>query len=400
MKTSRFLDRVQPSATLAISNKAATLKAEGRDVIGFGAGEPDFNTPDPIIETAKRALDKGRTKYAPVSGTNELRQAIATWYNARYHTQVAAENVIVSVGGKHSLYNVARALLDPGDKVLIPAPYWVSYPAQVELCGADPVFLETREEDGFVVTPETLDRALTEHAPRYVIFNSPSNPTGMAIGRDPLAQLLEVFRRHPDVLLVWDSIYEQLVYDGFEHVEPLQLAPDLADRIVVTSGFSKSYAMTGWRLGYAIAPVKLVKAMSKLQSHCTSGPTTFAMDGAVAALQLEQAAVDAMVKIFDERRRRMVELLRAIPDVTVPMPQGAFYAFCNLSAYLGASWEGRTLDDDLAIADYLLEKGGVAVVPGSAFGAPGFARLSYACSLENIEKGVTRMGEALRALRG
>lgn len=398
MRTADRLARVQPSATLAITSRAKAMKAEGIDVIGFGAGEPDFNTPEPIINAAKAALDDGLTKYTAVAGFPALRKAIAADYQARYGLETTANQVMVSVGGKHVLYNIAMSLLDEGDKVLIPSPFWVSYPAQVLLAGGEPVFIETREEDGFTLTAEALDAALTEHAPRMLILNSPSNPTGGAYPREALASLLSVLEKHPETLIVWDAIYDRLTYDGFEHVEPAQIAPQLRDRIIVVNGFSKTFAMTGWRLGYGIADAGLVKAMSKLQGHATSGAATFIQAAAIAALELEDSVIDGMVEIFDGRRQRILELLRAIPGVTCAAPRGAFYVFPNLSAFIGKKAGGLPIEDDQALAAHLLETAKVAIVPGSAFGAPGYARLSYATSMEAIETGVKRLHEALVAL--
>jgi aspartate aminotransferase len=392
------LSRVEPSATLAITARAAALKAQGVDVIGFGAGEPDFNTPAPIIEAAKRALDEGLTKYSPVAGLASLRAAIASDYVRRYDVPTKPSEVLVGCGGKHVLYNIAACFCEAGDKVLIPTPYWVSYPAQALLADAEPVFLETTEADNFLVTPAALDAALTEHKPRLLILNSPSNPTGTAYTRDQLAALLDVLRRHPDTFLVWDAIYERLTYDGFEHTEPTTLAPDLRDRTFIVNGFSKTFAMTGWRLGYVIAPTPLIAAMDNFQSHTTSGATTFAQAAAVEALNLPQSAIDEMVATFDGRRRRMLALLSEIPLVTCARPQGAFYAFPNFSAYIGAQFNGQVIADDLALTAFLLEEGRVALVPGSAFGAPGFMRLSYATSMKAIEEGLQRTAQALLKL--
>jgi aspartate aminotransferase len=389
------MKRISSSITLAIDAKAKEMKAAGVDIVGFGAGEPDFNTPQPIIDAAKLALEQGLTKYTAVGGTLALREAIAANHKHRHAVDCSAQNVIVSVGGKQVLYNLAMVLLEPGDRVLIPCPYWVSYPPQVELADGVPIILPCSEEDRFLLTPERLEAALDEHQPRMLILNSPSNPTGQAYHRHELAALCEVLRAHPTTILVWDAIYEHLVYDGFKHSEPLSIAPDLRDRIVTVNGFSKAYAMTGWRLGYGIGPKPIIDDMIKLQGHCTSNATTFVQAAGLAALALPQTSIDEMVAVFAKRRQRMLSLLADIPGLRCLPPPGAFYTFPNVQAFLGKRFQGELIEDDLQLAGVLLEKAAVAVVPGSAFGAPGFIRLSYATSMEQIEKGVQRIAEAL-----
>lgn len=400
MKTASRLNLVKASATLALTTRARQMKRAGRDVINFGVGEPDFDTPVHIIDAAKRALDQGQTRYSAVAGIPELRDAIAVRYQRRYGIRTSAENVMVSVGGKHVLYNLAMALIDDGDRVLIPSPYWLSYPAQVLLAGGVPVFLETTQEQNFKVTPHALDAALTEHKPVYLILNSPANPTGMAYGREELLALFEVLRKHPDVLIVWDSIYERLVYDGFCHVEPGQLAPDLVERTVITTGFSKTYAMTGWRLGYAIASPEIIEALTIVQGHSTSNATTFAQVGALAALSLSEETTEDMVAVFDTRRLRMVELLNQIDGVECLKPVGAFYVFPDVTAFIGRSTpDGTVISNDVDLAEYLLEEAGTAVLPGSVFGGPGHLRLSFALANDDIERGVPRMAQALAKIR-
>ena len=368
----------------------------GRDMVNFGVGEPDFDTPAHIVEAAKRALDQGQTRYSAVGGLPVLREAIAVRYQRRYGIRTTAANVMVSVGGKHVLFNLAMALLDAGDRVLIPSPYWLSYPAQVHLAGGVPIFLETTQAQHFKVRPEALDAALTQHRPVYLILNSPANPTGMAYARDELEAIFEVMRRHPEVLIVWDAIYERLVYDGFCHVEPGQVAPDLAARTVITSGFSKTYAMTGWRLGYAIAPTELIEALTIVQGHSTSNATTFAQVGGLAALSLSEETTADMVAVFDKRRLRMVELLNAIDGVDCLKPMGAFYVFPDIRAFIGRHTpNGTRINSDVDLAEYLLEDAGVAVLPGSVFGGPGHLRLSFALANEDIERGLPRMAAAL-----
>lgn len=393
-KTPR-MKRISSSLTLAIDAKAKEMRAAGVDIVGFGAGEPDFNTPQPIIDAAKLALDQGLTKYTAVGGTPVLRQAIAEYQRRRHGIECDAQNVVVSVGAKIVLYNLAMTLLEPGDRVLIPCPYWVSYPPQVELADGVPILLPCREEDRFLLTPEQLDAALTQHRPRMLILNSPSNPTGQGYHRQELAALCDVLRAHPDTILVWDAIYEHLVYDGFQHSEPLSIAPDLRDRVVTVNGFSKAYSMTGWRLGYGIGPKPIIDDMIKLQGHCTSNATAFVQAAGLAALALPQESIDEMVDVFAKRRRRMLDLLADIPGLRCLPPSGAFYTFPNIQAFLGKRFKGERIEDDVQLAQALLEKAAVAVVPGSAFGAAGFIRLSYATSMQQLEKGVQRIAEAL-----
>jgi aspartate aminotransferase len=394
---SRLVD-IKPSITLAVSARAARLRAEGIDVIGFGAGEPDMDTPVHIKDAAKRALDAGQTKYTETPGTLALRKAICKEIGAAHGLHFAPEQVQVSCGAKHSLYNIFQAILDPGDEVLIPAPYWVSYPDMVKLAGGTPVILETTAEDGFVVTPAALARAITPRT-RAFVLNSPSNPTGAAYSKAQLEALAAVLAEHEHVLVISDDIYRKLVYGGYRAHEIASLHPALATRTVVVDGMSKTYSMTGWRIGYALGPKPLIAAMNTLQGQSTSNPTSIAQAAALAALEGPQDCVEEMRVQFDARRQKIVALLRAIPGVRCYDPQGAFYAFPDVSAYVGKrSPGGAAVEDDVALCDYLLDVGRVAVVPGSGFGAPGFVRLSYATSMDNIVKGVGRMAEALAKL--
>jgi aspartate aminotransferase len=402
LKLASRLDPIKPSITLAVTAKAARLKAEGIDVVSFGAGEPDFDTPDHIKQAARTALDKGVGKYTDVAGILPLRKAIASELSAVHATTIAPENVLVSCGAKHSLYNLFMALLDPGDEVLIPAPYWVSYPDMVMLAGGRPVVLETRVEDDFAVTAEQVARACSPRT-RAIVLNNPSNPTGAVYTRAQIEALAKVVVEK-DLLVVSDDIYRQLVYGDAEYVSIAAVSRELAERTILVDGVSKTYAMTGWRIGYTavsgagLAP--LIKAMSKIQGQSTSNPTHIAQVATVAALTGPQDCVATMRQAFDERRQAMVRLLRAIPGVTCREPKGAFYAFPNVAAFVGKRTpEGSILDDDVQLCDWLVEVGKVAVVPGSGFGAPGFVRLSYACSMANIENGVGRLASALGSLR-
>ena len=397
LKLASRLDPIKPSITLAVTAKAAKLKADGVDVISFGAGEPDFDTPDHIKDAARAALDKGVGKYTDVAGVLPLRKAIASELSAVHKTQIAPDQVLVSTGAKHSLYNLFMALIDPGDEVLIPAPYWVSYPDMVMLAGGRPVVLETRAEDDFAVTAAQVAAACSPRT-RAIVLNNPSNPTGAVYTRAQIEALAKVVVEK-DLLVISDDIYRQLVYGDAEYVSIAAVSPEVAKRTILVDGVSKTYAMTGWRIGYTAGPLPLIKAMTKIQGQSTSNPTHIAQIATLAALTGSQDCVGMMRGKFDERRQEMLKLLRAIPNVTCREPKGAFYAFPDVSAYVGKkSPEGSILDDDVQLCDWLVEVGKVAVVPGSGFGAPGFVRLSYACSMQNIRDGVGRIAKSLGTL--
>jgi aspartate aminotransferase len=396
-RISQRLAPIKPSITLAVTARAAKLRADGIDVIGFGAGEPDFDTPVHIKDAAKRALDAGDTKYTAVAGTLALRKAIAKEMQSAHGLGFSPEQISVAVGAKHSLYNIFHALLDQDDEVLIPAPYWVSYPDIVLLAGGKPVILPTTAENGFRVTPEQLEKAITPKT-RAFILCSPSNPTGAGYDRAALDALRPIFEKH-NVVVVSDDIYRRLVYRDFKFTQIATLSPKMAELTVVVDGFSKAYAMTGWRLGYTCGPKVLIDAMNTLQGQSTSNVTSIAQAAALAALEGTQQPVEDMRLEFDKRRVRIVELLRAIPGVTCYDPEGAFYAFPNVAAYVGKSTkDGKLIKDDVALCEYLLDVGKVAVVPGSGFGAPGHVRLSYATSMKAIEAGVARIADTLAAL--
>ncbi|MDQ3341101.1 MAG: pyridoxal phosphate-dependent aminotransferase [Myxococcota bacterium] len=403
IKIASRLDPIKPSITLAVTAKAAKLKADGIDVVSFGAGEPDFDTPEHIKAAARAALDKSPGtvgKYTEVGGILALRKAIAAELTAVHKVDIAPENVLVSTGAKHSLYNLFMALIDPGDEVLIPAPYWVSYPDMVMLAGGRPVILETKAEDDFAVTAAQVGAACSPRT-RAIVLNNPSNPTGAVYTRAQIEALAKVVAEK-DLLVISDDIYRQLVYGDAEYVSIASTHPEVAKRTILVDGVSKTYAMTGWRVGYTavaqpLAP--LIKAMNKIQGQSTSNPTHISQLATLAALTGPQDCVGIMRKAFDERRLEMVKLLRAIPNVQCREPKGAFYAFPDVSHYVGKKTpEGSTLDDDVQLCDWLVEVGKVAVVPGSGFGAPGFVRLSYACSMANIQDGVGRLGRALASL--
>ena len=386
---------IKPSPTLAITAKAKQMKADGLDVVGFGAGEPDFDTPENIKAAAIKALRDGFTKYTPVPGTNEARDAIVGKLKRDQGLDYERNQIIISCGAKHTLYNIAQALFQEGDEIIIPAPYWVSYPAQVILAGAEPVIVETREENGFTVTIEDLERAANSRT-RALVLNSPSNPTGAVYTRRQLEDIAG-FTRQKDILVISDEIYEKLVYDDFKFTSIAQL-PGMQERTVLVNGLSKAYAMTGWRIGYAAGPAELVAAMTKIQSQSTSNPTSFALPATVEALSGPQDSVGIMRAEFDKRRRYIVDRLNRMDSVSCFTPLGAFYAFPNFSGLYGRSFKGNRIQNSTDMADYLLDEAKVAIVPGIAFGADDCARLSYASSMENIAKGLDRIEAAIAVL--
>lgn len=397
LKLASRLDPIKPSITLAVTAKAARLKAEGIDVISFGAGEPDFDTPEHIKEAARKGLDRGVSKYTDVAGTLALRKAIAAELSRVHHTQLSPEEILVSSGAKHCLYNIFQALLDPGDEVIIPAPYWVSYPDMVRLAGGHPVIIETSANDDFAVQPDVVAAAVTART-RAIVLNTPSNPTGAVYSRTQIEGLAKIALER-DLLVISDDIYRSLVYGDAQYVSIAALGPELAKRTVLVDGVSKTYAMTGWRIGYTAGPLPLIKAMSKIQGQSTSNPTHIAQVATLAALTGPQDCVETMRVAFDERRLEMLRLLREIPGVTCREPKGAFYCFPDFSAFIGKRTpEGSILDDDVQLCDWLVEVGKVAVVPGSGFGAAGHVRLSYACGMPQIREGLARIAQSLSRL--
>ena len=399
MKKAKRLDHVQASLTLAITAKAAAMKSEGIDIISFGAGEPDFDTPAPVVEAAKNALDHGLTRYTAVAGMPALRAEIAAWYGREFGVETAPDQVIVGIGGKQVIYNAIMSIIDAGDMVLIPSPYWLSYPAMVHLAGGEVAFIETREEEKFLMTPNMLEEAIVKHAPKLLILNSPSNPTGQCYTESDLRALADVLRRHPDVNILWDNIYAHLTYGGFRHVELAKVAPDLCPRLVTTGGFSKSFAMTGWRLGFAIADPERIRMMTTIQSHSTSNAVSFAQAGALAALKLDRAVLENMRKAFENRRNIILEEISKIDGVSCAAPMGAFYVLLNCKKYCNIERGLHWIQGDVDLAKYILEEGHVATVPGSAFGAPGYLRLSFALDEEGIRKGIQRIADALATLK-
>ncbi len=389
MHLSKRVKTIKPSATLALNAKAKAMAAAGHDVLSFAAGEPDFDTPAPIKDAAIRALQAGFTKYTATGGIPELKAAICAKLEQDNRLTYAPDQILVSCGAKHSLYNLFQALLSEGDEVIIFAPYWVSYPDMVRLADGTPVILETEEADGYAPDPMSLRKALSPRT-RAVVINSPGNPTGAVLSQSALAQIAEVVRGH-DCLLVTDDIYEKLLFVPGPFQNIANVAPELAPRTVVVNGFSKAYSMTGWRLGYAAGPKELIGAMQSIQDQSTSNPTSFAQQGAVAALKEPTGEMDAMVREFKARRDWMIDALNAIPGVRCRVPEGAFYAFPNVDAWIGKSFRGQRLSGSVQISELLLEQYKLAAVPGLPFGAEGYLRLSYATSRQNIERGVQRL---------
>lgn len=383
---SQRVGRIKPSPTLAVTAKAAELKAQGIDVMSLGAGEPDFDTPAHIKEAAHQAIRAGFTKYTAVGGTPSLKKAIAAKMQRDNALDYKPNQILVSNGGKQSCYNLCQALLNDGDESIIPAPYWVSYPDMVLLAGGTPVFLPTTAATRFKITPQQLERAIT---PRTRLFwiNSPSNPSGMAYSRDELAALGEVLRRHPRIVIATDDMYEKILWSGQPFVNLINVCPDLYERTVVIHAVSKTYSMTGWRIGWACGPARLITAMADIQSQSTSNPNSIAQVAAEAALNGDQACVTEMVQAFKGRHDRLVAALNGIAGVKCEPGDGTFYVFPSFEGLMGK----LGCQDDLALADLLLQKARVAVVPGSAFGAPGYMRLSFATSDKVLEESVARI---------
>jgi aspartate aminotransferase len=386
MKLAARVSQVTPSLTLAIAAKAKALKAEGIDVCSFSAGEPDFDTPAHIKAAAAKALDEGKTKYGAAAGEPKLREAIARKLKTDNGLDYKSENVIVTNGGKHSLYNLIVALIDPGDEVIIPAPYWLSYPEMVTLVGGVPVIVSTDATTGYKITPEQLRKAITPKT-KLFILNSPSNPTGMVYTPDEIKALAQVVV-DADIFVVSDEIYEKILYDGAEHISIGSLGKEIFERTLISNGFAKAYSMTGWRLGYLAGPVEIIRAASTIQGHSTSNVCTFAQYGAIAALESSQDCVEEMRQAFAKRRQVMLDRLNAIPGLSTAKPDGAFYLFPDIS---------KTGLKSLKFCDALLEEHQVAVIPGIAFGADDNIRLSYATDMATIEKGMDRLEKFVKS---
>jgi aspartate aminotransferase len=392
------IGRIKPSSTAVAVQKARDLRAQGRDIISLDVGEPDFDTPDSIKEAAIDAIRAGQTKYTAVDGTQELKSAIAAKFKRENGLEYGLDQIIVGVGGKHVLYNALMATLDPGDEVIVPAPYWVSYPDMTILAEGTPVIVPCPQEKGFKLQPEDLERAITPRT-KWLIMNSPSNPTGAAYTRAELKALADVLMRHPQVHVLNDDIYEHLVYDGFEFTTIAQVEPGLYDRTLTVNGVSKSYAMTGWRIGYAGGPAHLIKAMAKIQSQSTTNPSSVSQAAAVAALNGPQDFIPERAAVFKERRDLVVGMLNQASGLTCARPEGAFYVYPSCAGTIGKKTpDGKTIASDEDFASYLLTEGGVSVVFGAAFGMSPFFRISYAASTAALEEACRRIQRACGAL--
>ena len=396
MKLSARISKIKPSPTLAITAKANAMRAEGRDIIGFGAGEPDFDTPDAIKQAAIRAIEAGFTKYTPVGGIDELKDAIISKLKQDNDLSYKRSEIVVSCGAKHTLYNLAQVLFEEGDEVLVPAPYWVSYIDIIVLTDAKPVVLETSATGGFKLQPRQLTAAVNSRT-RAIILNSPSNPAGVTYTKKELEALAEVITAK-GLLVISDDIYEKIIYDGIAFHSLASVSSEMKKLTVVVNGVSKSHAMTGWRIGYAAGPEEIVAAVTKLQSQNTSNPTSIAQKAAVEALRGNQDSVAMMVGEFEKRRNRIVNDLNEIPGVTCLMPQGAFYVFPDFSSFYDRSFGGKAIANSSDLAAYLLDEANVAVVPGGEFGQDDHIRLSYATSMEQIIEGVARIKRAVMKL--
>jgi aspartate aminotransferase len=396
MKLAARVSRIAPSPTLAMAATAKAMAAQGLDVVDFSSGEPDFDTPEPVKAAAEAAIRAGFTKYTPSSGIDELRQAIIEKLHTEQGLRYEKSQVLVSCGAKHSLYNLAEALLEAGDEIIIPTPYWVSYSDQALLNDATPVFLPTSEANGYAINPDDLQRLVTPRT-KAIIVNSPCNPTGATYDRKTLEAIATIAVRHK-ILIVSDEIYEKVLYGGATHISIATLSSEVAAQTVVINGVSKAYAMTGWRIGYAAGPKDLLTAMANIQSQSTSNPCSISQKAAVAALKLGGPFAEKMVVEFDRRRRFMVDRLNSIPGVSCRMPSGAFYAFPNVSGVLGRKGPHGPITSPQELANHLLKEAHVAVVPGEPFGSPHHIRLSYATSMEAIQHGLERLAGAFEKL--
>lgn len=391
IKLSQRVQRIKPSPTLAVTARAASLRAAGQDIIGLGAGEPDFDTPEHIKQAAKDAINAGKTKYTAVDGTVELKDAIINKLKRDNGLDYQADQILVSCGGKQSFFNLAQALLDDGDEVIIPAPYWVSYPDMSLLAGGVPVIVQAGQDQAFKITPEQLEAAITEKT-KLVVINSPSNPSGKAYTNDELAALGDVLVKHPHILIATDDMYEHILWTDEPFSNIVMACPALYDQTIVLNGVSKAYSMTGWRIGYAAGPSELMKAMKKIQSQSTSNPTSISQYAAQAALEGDQSCIGEMLVAFKERHDYVVEQLNQINGVSCISSDGTFYCFPDFNAILNRM-DG--IDNDVDLAEYILEKAGVALVPGSAFGLNGHMRISIATSMDNLVNAMDRIAKLL-----
>ena len=396
MNLSKRISQISPSVTLAITAKAKQMKAQGINVIGFGAGEPDFDTPSHIKNAAKIAIDAGFTKYTPASGTKELKEAVCKKFKIDNNLEYTPEEILISCGAKHSLYNAIVAICSEGDEVIIPSPYWVSYPEMVKASGAMPVILKATKKNNFKVLPIQLREAITPKT-KLFILNSPSNPTGMIYSKDELQEIAQILEEK-GIYCISDEIYEKIIYDGQNHVSIASVNDKIKNFTIVINGVSKAYSMTGWRIGYAAGPKEIIKAMSNLQSHSTSNPTSIAQKAALAALEGTQEPIDIMVSEFKSRRDYIVERLNSIEGVSCIKTQGAFYVFPDVSKLFGMSFNGIEIKDSLSLTNLLLNEAKVAVIPGVAFGSDENLRLSYAISIDNIKEGLNQIDKFIKTI--
>ncbi len=394
MELSRKALQVSASPTLAIDAKFKAMQADGIDVIGFGCGEPDFDTPDNIKAAAIKAIEEGQTKYTPASGTVALKKAICEKLKRDNGLSYTPANIVVSNGAKHSLMNAFDAIINPGDEIIVPAPYWVSYTEMIKMADGIPVIIETKEEDDFKFTSQQLKDAITPKT-KALVLNSPSNPTGMLYNEAELREIAEI-AVEKDIFVVADEIYEKLIYDGKEHISIASFNEEIKDRTIIVNGVSKSYAMTGWRIGFTAANAEVTKAMANMQSHAASNPSSISQAAALEAYVGEQDTVEEMRRVFEQRRNYMVERINSIEGVSCKMPEGAFYVMMNIKNVLGREIGGKVINTSDDFCEVLLEKSLVALVPGSGFGCEGYVRWSYATSMENIEKGLDRLEDFLK----
>lgn len=393
----KLASKISPSMTIAITAKAKKMQEEGKDIVGFGAGEPDFDTPGFIADEGVRAIREGRTRYTSAYGIDGLRKEISKKLKEDNGIDYSYDQIILSSGAKHSLSTAFQAICDPGDEVIVPLPYWVSYPEMVTIAGGKPVIVKTSRENGFKITAAQFEGSITPRT-KAIILNSPSNPTGSVYSKKELAEIAEVAVER-DIFVISDEIYEKLIYDGLKHVSIASLGDRIKPLTIVVNGMSKAYAMTGWRLGYAAAEPDIIKAMGSIQGHAISHPSSIAQYAGEAALKGDQSIINQMVKEYDSRRKYAMERLGAISGLTYVKPEGAFYVYISIEDLLGKSYGEKTIDSSLVFADLLLENKGVALIPGVAFGDDGYIRMSYATSMEQIKKGLDRMAEFVSEIR-
>ncbi|ATX82439.1 aspartate aminotransferase [Mariprofundus ferrinatatus] len=397
-RLSNRVQQVKPSATLAITAKAAEMRAAGKSVISLSVGEPDFETPKAAREAGIAAINSGFTRYTAVAGIPELRKAVAEKFKRDNDLDYSPEDIMVSTGGKQCIFNLLMAVMNPGDRAIIPAPYWVSYPDMVKLAEGTPVIVNTTAENSFKITGAQLEEVLCENS-KVLFLNSPSNPTGMAYTAEELADIGRVVRKYPDLIVATDDMYEKILFDGKKFATFAQVNPDLKDQTVTLNGVSKAYCMTGWRIGFCAGPSVIIKAMGKIQGQSTSNPNSIAQKAALAALTGPTDELDEMVRTYETRRTWLVEAINAIPGMHAIMPDGAFYVFPSVDGWIGKTTpSGITLSDDVKVCEWLLEEAGVALVPGTEFGSPGHIRFSYAVSQEVLEDAVNRIAKAATTL--